>query len=70
VPHSSVDYFNKNSEHNISIVKQLLSSAYLILSLNKTLRIYYLVFALSGLESENDVPRVKRGEGDGQHSYL
>jgi len=36
--------------------------SYLILFKNKILYIYYLVFALSGLEDENDVSRMKRGQ--------
>jgi len=35
--------------------------SYLILSSNKIIWIYYLVFALAGLGGENDVSRVKRG---------
>jgi len=33
---------------------------YLILSLNKMIEIYYLVFAISGLGVENDMASVKR----------
>jgi len=36
--------------------------SYLVLSLNKMIEIYYLVFALSGLGGENDASRVKRDQ--------
>jgi len=35
---------------------------YVSVSLNKVLQKYYLMIALSGLEGDNDVSRVKRGQ--------
>ena len=54
----SVDYFHKNSERTVSVVIFNGLVQLLILSLNKILKIYYLVFALSGLGVENDVSGV------------